>query len=209
MLTIKTFVEGPVDANNYLVIDNDSKEAVLIDCSSARAEFVNEIKNSGAKLKYILLTHGHFDHILGVETFKKEFEAKVYIAKEDLSQIEYAPKMYSMFTGVNNAKSPEIKDYVKDGDKFMIGNTEIKAISTSGHTKGGMCYLVENKLFSGDTLFQRSVGRCDLPEGDWKEILQSVKEKLFKLPDDTEVYTGHGPKTTIGFEKEYNEILNI
>lgn len=209
MLTVKTFVEGPVDANNYLLIDEESKEAVLIDCSSSRIEFVNAVKSTGCTLKYILLTHGHFDHILGVENFRKEFNVEAYASRDDFNQISYAPQMLMMFGGGTIAKAPEITKTVKDGDEFKIGEYTIKAISTPGHTKGGMCYLTDNKLFSGDTLFQGSVGRCDLPEGDMDEIIKSIKEKLFILPDEIEVYTGHGGKTTIGFEKKYNEIMNL
>lgn len=209
MITVKTFVEGPIDANNYLVIDNDSKEAVLIDCSSTRPEFINAIKSSGVNLKKILLTHGHFDHILGVKGFEQEFGIKTFINKADLSQIKMAPEMLNMFLGTSLDVVSNIENYVEDGDIIKIGNTEIKAISTPGHTKGGMCYLTDGKLFSGDTLFQGSCGRCDLPEGDFNEIVKSIKEKLFILPDDTEVLSGHGTKSTIGFEKKYNEIVNI
>ncbi len=209
MLSVKTFVEGPVDANNYLLIDEESKEAVLIDCSSPNSEFVNAVKDSGVNLKYILLTHGHFDHILGVNRFEEVFGVKTYMSENDLTQIKYAPQMLMMFSGQTIDKTPEIQNFVKEGNEFKIGNYKIKAISTPGHTKGGMCYIVDGKLFSGDTLFQGSVGRCDLPEGDFEELAKSINEKLFVLPDDTEVYTGHGGKTNIGFEKKYNEIINI
>jgi len=209
MISIKTFIEGPIDANNYLVIDEDSKEAVLIDCSSSRTEFIQSVKETGADLKYILLTHGHFDHIMGVDKFRKEFGAECFVSKDDLSQIELAEQMYGFFTGASADAAPVINSFVGDNDEFKIGNTVIKAISTPGHTKGGMCYLVDGKLFSGDTLFQGSIGRCDLPEGNLNSLIKSVKEKLFTLPDDTEVYTGHGPKTTISHEKQYNEIISL
>ena len=209
MLTVKTFVEGPIDANNYLLIDEESKEAVLIDCSSSRREFIDAIKQTGCKLKYVLLTHGHFDHVMGVDAFKDEFNVEVYMAKEDLNQIDLIPQMLGMFVGTPSDFKPEISHFVKDGDEFKIGNTVIKSISTSGHTKGGMCYLVDNKLFSGDTLFYGSCGRCDMLDGNLSEIIKNIKEKLFVLPDDIEVYSGHGMKTTIGHEKKYNEILNL
>lgn len=208
-MIIKVFVEGPVDANNYLLIDEESKEAVLIDCSDARQEVVDEIRNSGAKLKYILLTHGHFDHILGVDRFKEIFDVNAYVGKDDVSQVESTPMMIQMFTGIKGQGVSQINHFVNDGDEFFIGNTKIKAISTPGHTEGGMSYLVDDKLFSGDTLFNRSVGRTDFPGGDFDKIKHSVVDVLFKLPDETIVYPGHGPKTTIGFEKKYNEILNI
>ena len=208
MITIKTFVEGPIDANNYLVIDEESKEAVLIDCSSSRAEFVQAIKDSGVNLKQILLTHGHFDHLLGVEGFKEALGVDAYISEDDMNQVKLMPDMLQMFLGMMGCKTPNIAGFVKDGDVIKIGNTEIKAIATPGHTKGGLCYLVEDKLFSGDTLFQNSCGRCDLPEGDFGTIVKSIKEKLFTLPENIEVYPGHGGKTTIAHEKKFNEIIN-
>ncbi len=208
-MILKTFVEGPIDANNYLIIDERTNDAVLIDCSSARPEFINAIKDSGVNLKYILLTHGHFDHLLGVDKFKEVFGVDTYVAQDDMEQVNLVPNMMQMFAGMVPVNISGISHFVKDGDEFVIGDTKIKAISTPGHTQGGMCYLVGDKLFSGDTLFQVSVGRCDLPGGSLKNITDSIKNKLFTLPDDTEVFPGHGAKTTIGFEKKYNEILNI
>lgn len=208
-MEIKTFVEGPIDANNYLIIDEKTKDAVLIDCSSARPEFIKAVKDSGVNLKYILLTHGHFDHLLGIDAFKEAFGVDTYVAEDDLTQVKLVPDMMQMFLGMSPAPVPAIVNFVNDGDEFKIGDIVIKAISTPGHTKGGMCYLVESNLFSGDTLFQGSVGRCDLFEGDLKAIVKSIKEKLFTLPEDTKVYPGHGASTTIGYEKKYNEILNI
>lgn len=208
-MIIKTFVEGPIDANNYLLIDEDSKEAVLIDCSSSRDEFVNSIKNENVNLKYILLTHGHFDHILGCDKFKKLFNCEIYMSEQDKMQVELASQMANYYSGLKTSNVTSINNFVKNGDEFTFGNNKIQAISTPGHTKGGMCYLVDKKLFSGDTIFKGSVGRCDLPGGDWKELLSSVQEKLFPFDDEIEVFPGHGPNTTIGFEKKYNEILNI
>ncbi len=208
-MEIKVFVEGPIDANNYLVIDEKTRDAVLIDCSSSRQEFIDSVKSANVNLKYILLTHGHFDHILGVDKFNEVFGVETYVSADDMSQIELTPKFMEMFMGIEPVEIKSIKNFVNEGDVFKIGDIEIKAISTPGHTKGGTCYIVGDKLFSGDTLFKGSVGRCDLPEGNFNDIVKSVKEKLFTLPDDTEVFTGHGAKTTIGFEKKYNEILNV
>ena len=208
-MEIKVFVEGPVDANNYLIIDEKSKEAVLIDCSSGRQEFINSIKNSGVKLKYILLTHGHFDHILGVDKFKEVFGTDAYIAKEDIEQVELTPKFMPILAGMESVEIKSIHNYLKDGDIIKVGDIEIKAIATPGHTPGGMSYLIGDKLFPGDTLFHRSIGRCDFPGGSLDTIIKSIKEKLFTLPDNTEVFPGHGEKTTIAYEKKYNEILNL
>lgn len=210
-MIIKTFIEGPINANNYLLIDETSNEAVMIDCSDAREDVLNEIKESGVNLKYILLTHGHFDHILGVDKYKEVFGVDAFVAKDDIVQIEASGYMMMMFSGIEPEEIKTITHFVKDGDEFFIGRIKIKAISTPGHTEGGMSYYVENegKLFSGDTLFQNSVGRSDLQGGNLKKLVDSVKNILFTLPESTEVYTGHGNMTTIGFEKKYNEILNI
>lgn len=207
-MIIKTFIKGPVSANNYLLIDENSNDAIMIDCSTSDESFIKEIKSFGVNLKMILLTHGHFDHILGCNKFHNEFGIPIYVGEKDLEQIKYAPDMMEMLGGIRMPEVTSVENFVKEGDIFNLGDIELKAISTPGHTKGGMCYLTnDGKLFSGDTLFQASVGRTDFMGGSWEELMHSIKEKLFKLPDDTEVYTGHGPKTTIGYEKLHNEIL--
>jgi glyoxylase-like metal-dependent hydrolase (beta-lactamase superfamily II) len=209
-MELKTFVKGPIDANNYILIDENSKDAIMIDCSSPDEDYINEVKNLGINLKMILLTHGHFDHILGCNKFKEEFDCDICVGKEDLEQISYAPEMTMMLGGVRIPDVTSVNKTVKDGDIFKIGNIELKAIHTSGHTKGGMCYLSnDGKLFSGDTMFHGSVGRTDFLGGDFEEIKHSVKNILFNLPDDTSVYTGHGAKTTIKFEKKFNEVNNM
>ena len=208
MVEMLTFVQGPIDANNYLLIDEKTNEAILIDCSSPEDDYINEIKKLGVNLKTILLTHGHFDHILGCNRFHQEFGSDIYVSKEDKEQIEYAPQMTMALGGIRIPEVTSVKNEVKEGDKFKIGEVELTAISTPGHTLGGMCYYTnDSRLFSGDTLFLRSVGRTDFMGGSLEQIKHSVKEKLFKLPDDTVVYTGHGPETTIGYEKKYNELI--
>lgn len=207
MITIKTFIAGPIQANNYLVIDNDSNEAVLIDCSERKRELIDEIKTNNINVKYILLTHGHFDHVLGVNDLQKELNAPAYLNKDDISQTECTSDIMETF-GIRGAVNPTVEHFLKDGDEFSIGNTKIKAIATPGHTEGGMCYLIDGKLFSGDTLFKECVGRTDLTGGNFEKIRSSVLDTLFKLDDDTIVYPGHGSSTTIGYEKQHNEILN-
>lgn len=208
-MNIKVFVKGPIDANNYLIIDEKTNDAVLIDCSSAEDSFIEEVKSTGVNLKYILLTHGHFDHLLGVDKFHEVFGVDTYVAQEDMTQVRLVPDMMQMFAGMMPVNISSINHYVKDGDEFKVGDLTIKAISTPGHTEGGMCYLIGDTLFSGDTMFQGSVGRCDLTGGSWDAIKDSIINKLFKLPATTVVYPGHGPKTTIDFEKKYNEIINL
>ena len=196
-MEIKTFEAGPLSANNYLLIDNG--EAVLIDCSEYKPEMLE-----GVNLKYIILTHGHFDHVLGVNPTKKATGAKVLIHKNDVERMEETAAIMTSF-GLMGVETPEADEFINDGDTIKFGNTELKCIHTPGHTQGSTCYLVDNKLFSGDTLFKDFYGRCDLPGGDFNKLVDSIK-KLFTINEDTSVYSGHGEETTIGYEKKYNEI---
>lgn len=205
-MKIKVFIQGPIDANNYLLMDEETNDAVLIDCSD---DFSEEIEKLGVNLKYILITHGHYDHILGVDAFCQKFGVKAYISKDDMYQVEAAGKMMEMFSGIPAQTIDTTFEFVNNDDEFMLNNTKITAISTPGHTKGGMCYLAEDKLFSGDTMFRGTVGRSDLPGGDWRELLTSVRDKILLLPDNIQVFPGHGDMTTIEYERKYNEILNI
>lgn len=201
-MIIKTFTAGPIDANNYLLIDGE--EAVLIDCSEVKPEILKEIE--GKKLKYILLTHGHFDHVLGINGMREKTGAKVLVNKNDVVRIEESASIMRTF-GVQGVETPHADGFINDGDIIEFGDTKIKAIATPGHTEGGICYLVDGKLFSGDTLFKNTVGRCDLAGGNFQKLSDSVKNKLFTLNENTVVYPGHGPETTINFEKQYNEII--
>ena len=201
-MNIKTFISGPIDANNYLLTDNN--KAVLIDCSEVKPELLNAL--DGLKLKYILLTHGHFDHVLGVNGMREKTGAKVLVNKADVERMEESVNIMETF-GVSGIATPKADDFIKDGDILKFGNTEIKVIGTPGHTEGGVCYLIGDKLFSGDTLFKNSVGRTDLPGGDFAKLSKSIKNNLFNLEENTTVYPGHGPTTSIGYEKQYNELV--
>ena len=204
-MEIKSYPNGIFGATTYLVYDKESKEGVLIDCTCAVDEILNFIKQQNINLKYILITHGHFDHVYCLAEFKEKFpQIQVLMHKDDMPLLNQVANQCSM-TGVEEIKVPCIDALINDDTKNLkIGNSEIKVIHTKGHSKGGVCYLIGDNLFSGDTLFKTSIGRCDLFGGDIKEIEQSIKEKLFKLDDSITVYPGHGDKTTIGYEKKFN-----
>ncbi len=199
-MIIKIFREPPIDNNNYLIIDEESKEAALVDCSHVDEAIREEIKSQGAFLKYILLTHGHFDHILGIRDY---FNTEVVMHEEDMVQLDNL-NQYLPFFGMPPMDPPKIHKFIKDGDILKLGNLEIKVIHTPGHTQGGVCFLVEDKLFTGDTIFRESVGRCDLPGGDFTQIVDSIETKIFTLPEETIIYPGHGKTSTVGWEKTHN-----
>ena len=209
MIQIKTFVAGPVQANNYLVYDNESKEAILIDCSDYVQEIIDIVKNENLNVKYILLTHGHFDHVLGINSMKETLGTKAYVHHGDEEQVAHTSEIMMMFgLPFNLDVNPKLDGTLKDAGTLSIGSNEIKVLETPGHTEGCVCYLINDVLFSGDTLFQGSVGRTDLPGGDFSQLRHSIKDVLFKLDENITVFPGHGDKTTIAYEKKFNDILN-
>ena len=205
-MIIKQYIAGPIEANNYLVADEKSKEAVLIDCSETVEKLLSDVKELGVKVKYILLTHGHFDHVMGINDMKKKLGTKVLINAKDKSQVEMTKTILSTF-GINIEKNPEYDEFIDENTELKIGEIPIKIFETPGHTEGGMSYLIQNKVFTGDTLFKQYVGRTDLPGGDFSKLVNSIKNILYKLDDETEVFPGHGDMTTIGYEKKHNEIV--
>ena len=201
-MILQTYTEPPIDNNNYLLIDEESKEAILIDCSAVDDRIKDALNEAGAKLKYILLTHGHFDHVAGI----RPTNAKIVMHEKDVMILNQA-NMYLPMFGIPEITIPEIDIFIKDGDNLKIGNTDIKVIHTPGHTQGGVCYLIKDMLFSGDTIFRESVGRCDLEGGNFNQIVESIKTKIFTLPDDIRIYPGHGRETTVGWEKLHNQFM--
>ena len=202
-MIIKTYIEPPIDNNNYLIIDEQSKEAALIDCSAVDDQVRKDLIEHGATLKYILLTHGHFDHIAGI---RPNPNVKIVMNKEDLNWLNKANQYLPIF-GIPEISIPKIDIFVNDGDIIKLGSLEIKVITTPGHTQGGVCFLVDGKLFSGDTIFRESVGRCDLEGGDFNQIIESIENKIFTLPPNTLIYPGHGRMTSVEWEKEHNNFM--
>ncbi len=206
-MILNTYIAGPFDANNYLLMDKNTKEAVLIDCSEYKREIIEDIYKLGAKVKYILLTHGHFDHVLGINKMREALNIEAYISSADVILAENVNTMPKLLN-LPMSEVPIINGRIQDWQEFKIGEHSIKAIPTPGHTKGGMSFLVNNEfLFSGDTLFCQSFGRTDLFGGNIKKLINSIKNVLFELDENIIVYPGHGQSTTIKFEKAYNEIL--
>lgn len=207
-MQIKSFLCGIMHSNCYC-LESDG-EAVVID-PGYMSEPLLEYLNSEVAVKYIILTHNHFDHIGAVEEVKRITGAPIAISKED--EIGLYDDNYRLSASVHGRygfANPDLRAdvYLSDGDALTFGNEELKVIATPGHTPGGICLLVGNYLFSGDTLFASSIGRTDFIGGSFEKISKSL-QKLMSLPDDTVVFAGHGPETTIGREKKTNPYLKF
>lgn len=203
-MKVEKFVTGIISTNCYLVINEDTKQAVVIDPAACPSYLMSHIKSEGLKIEAILLTHGHFDHMMGIDGFLSEFDVPVYVHEEDADAME-DPVLNQSSTYTSGYTFGKAR-YLRDRQTLELAGYTFQVIHTPGHTKGGCCYYVasEDVLFSGDTLFQNSVGRTDFVNSSTSDLVHSVREKLFLLPDDTMVYPGHMGETKIGHEKKYN-----
>ena len=203
MTQIKSITLGELGNNCYLITDQASGLSALVDCTDDSKEMRDFI--GSAKLEYILLTHGHFDHIGGVAAISRDYGAKVVISAQDASMLSSGKASLSAFFGIKQDKiTPDLT--VSEGSSLMLGETQIKVLATPCHTKGGVCYLLKDCIFTGDTLFFCSCGRTDFPGGSSKEIMQSLK-RLAALEDSLKVYPGHDRTSTIAFEKANNPFM--
>lgn len=200
-------VVGALGANCYLYACMESKKAVIIDPGADGKKIYNWVSEKGFKVDYILLTHGHVDHIGAVDELRGLLgNVLVGIHKDDAEMLSDAKKNLSGFLGSKVVlQSADI--LLQDGQELAIGKQQLKVISTPGHSPGCVCFLSSEGLFSGDTLFAGSIGRTDFPGGSLNQLLKGVKEKLLILPDDTRVFPGHGEETSIGEEKRDNPYL--
>ena len=207
-MRITNLPSGALQANTYLAVDEKTNEGFIVDPGGYNKVLTKEVRDNDVKIKYIILTHGHSDHICGVNEHKAEFpDAKIVAYKDEEAMLENPNLNQSPGFGVPYSTKADI--LVSDGDELKVGDITLKFIHTPGHTEGGMCIYVEEAkaLFSGDTLFRQSIGRTDFPGGSYKEIMDSIRKKLFLLPDDTNVFPGHMGTTSIGFEKENNPFV--
>lgn len=208
-LRIKSSILGAVGTNCYFVYNEKTKKAVLIDTADNAPYIVNQCVTLGITPEAILLTHGHADHMLAAEEIRKKYGIPLIASKKEEALLADPSANLSPMIGGRQVGLKADKT-VKEGDVLELIGFRFQVIETPGHTEGSVCFLVEEAgvLFAGDTLFEESFGRTDFPTGSMSGLCRSITDKLFVLPEDTMVYSGHGSVTTIGHEKEYNPIYS-
>lgn len=196
---------SPYAANCYAVI-SDLNNAVLIDAPCNAERILNELEQTGVTLKIILLTHGHFDHIMAVPELVKKTNAMVFVHENDEDKLKSSETSVADYFGMKGFVPFYGAKKLKDGDKIILDEMTFEVIHTPGHTSGCVCYKINDVIFTGDTLFQMSVGRCDMPDGNWDALQASVK-KLSAVSGNFKIYPGHGEMTELDFERKYNPYL--
>jgi glyoxylase-like metal-dependent hydrolase (beta-lactamase superfamily II) len=213
MIKIEKFVFNPFSENTYIIWDDESKSAIIVDpgCFDKTEETILKvfIEERELDLKYLINTHCHIDHILGCKFIKDLYNPTFLIPRKDLPLLKNVTKQAEMF-GIEISNPPQPDQYLSEDLVISLNKSEIKFIFTPGHTPGEFClYLKTEKiLISGDVLFKESIGRTDLWGGNYEVLINSIRTKLLTLPNDVKVLPGHGDETTIGFEKEFNPFLN-
>ncbi|HBI71799.1 MAG TPA: MBL fold metallo-hydrolase [Lachnospiraceae bacterium] len=204
---LKTFIVGPVRTNCYVMSNGTTGEAIVFDPGDMPDKIEQYLKDKNLTGKGILLTHGHFDHILGVKELAESTKMKVYALEKEAKLLQ-DPQLNSS-ARVHRPCRVTADVLLKDQEEITLAGFTIRVIHTPGHTGGGACYYFpeEGILISGDTLFREEIGRSDLPTGNGEQLVESIRQKLMLLADNVEVYPGHGAPTSIGHEREYNSYI--
>lgn len=205
-LIIKSLVVGPIMANCFILGCEKTKEAVVIDPGDDTDKILMALAESALTVKYIINTHGHFDHVGGNRRMKSATGAQILIHSLDAHMLGSLSSTAAAW-GLSAQDSPPPDRTIVDGDTISCGSITLKVIHTPGHSPGGISLYTDGNVFVGDTLFAGSIGRTDFPGGDFGTLVSSIRNKLFVLEDDVRVFTGHGPETTIGKEKRFNPFV--
>ncbi len=205
-IVIYQLILGPIETNNYIIV-NSNKQAILIDCTSSK-EIIKFIRDNNLNLEFVLLTHCHADHVCGIKAVYNSFKCKVMLNVKELYHLNESKLVYKLY---GFSEEPDIPEYqlLNENDILGIEGFSLKVLFTPGHTLGSLSFYNQenNILFSGDVLFYESIGRTDLPGGDFNLLIKSIKEKIFKLPDSVIIFPGHYLSTTVLHEKLNNPFL--
>jgi hydroxyacylglutathione hydrolase len=205
-LIFKMLTVGPLETNCYILGDEKSKEAVVIDPGGDFEEIEGELKKLQLKVKYIILTHGHFDHTGALAQLKKATGAEILIHSADAAMLASTGQAQPFFLE-SSSEDCSADRQLQEGDKIHFGEYSLEVLHTPGHTPGGISLVTDKMIFTGDTLFCGSVGRADLPGSSYKKLIDSIQTKLLSRSDDYVIYPGHGPESTIGEERRDNPFL--
>lgn len=203
-MVLKRLATGMLASNCYII--GEGGEGAVIDPGAGVEEIMEAVGAENLKIKYIILTHAHIDHIISLDGLRKRLEAKALLHEKEARALSDPFYNGSGLFGLKKVFS-EADGVLKDGDIVEIGGMKLEIIHTPGHTSGGICIKAGANVFTGDTLFRMSIGRSDLGDGDQEQLMDSIRNRLMKLPDDTVVYPGHGTTSTIGYERIHNPFI--
>lgn len=205
-MKIETFSVGELQSNCHIVINEDLKTAVLVDCGGEPIKLLNYINRNNLSVKAILLTHGHYDHFEGASYIQKETNCNVYVSLKDSNML--TSSIHSLAKALDYDSFQPVESFitVSEGDTIKEAGFEFKVLSTPGHTAGSLCYICKDNLFTGDTLFRRSMGRTDFPTGSYFDMKNSL-QRLYNLEGNYNVYTGHNGNTDLQSEKMLNSCM--
>ena len=206
-LQIDVMTVGSFAMNAYMIYNMKTQDAILIDPGSESDRIIAHVQEKGVRLISILNTHCHIDHVAELAFVQNHFNVPFYIHKEEKPLLEGLEEQGAFF-GIETKGIPDVAGNLSEGDTIQLGDIAGRVLHTPGHSPGSISFHLDNHLFVGDCIFMDSIGRTDLYKGNYDQLIKSIKEKIFTLPDDTILYPGHGPTTTVGREKKYNPFFH-
>ena len=208
-IAFRCLTVGPLASNCYIIWDADTKHAAIIDPGGDRDRIADAVSSLGMDVNYILLTHGHPDHTFHTGDLARDYGAEIAMHESDVPMLSNGLGIAEMFYDPAARVNFTASRMLRDGDTIRLGDSQIKVRHTPGHSEGGLCFVTDAGVFCGDTIFAGSVGRTDFPGGSMEQSINSIRTQILTLPDETPLYPGHGPPTTVAAERKSNPYLRI